>query len=253
MLQKFGFSQYESKVYEVLATSEEPMDATTIVKYSGVPKAKIYEVISRMIEKGMIMDSISDNKKLYTGLPLSLAIEKLTTEFQANVEQLKKSGIKKRSYNDEHVWSLKVDTSIRAQSKQLVQEAKESIRISAWKDDLDEYLPLLTEKEKQGVDVEVLVVGELETSLSTIHSLIPAKEHHSLERFRLIIVDDKEVIFAGMEDQSWQAMKTMSKPFIKVFTEFFYHDVALAKINEKHFDLLMNDEEIKNILMKLRY
>jgi sugar-specific transcriptional regulator TrmB len=253
MLQKFGFSQYESSVYEVLVSSEEPMDATNIVKYSGVPKSKVYEVISRMIEKGMILDSVSENKKLYIGLPLSLAIEKLNNEFQSNIKQLQNNNTKKKSYYDEHVWSLKVDSSIRVQSKQLVQDAKKSIRISTWKDDLKEYLPLLNEKEKQGVDVEVLVVGELETNLSNMHTLIPATEHQSLELFRLIIVDEREVIFAGMEENSWQALKTMSKPFIKIFTEFFYHDLALAKINEKHYDLLMNDSEIKSILMKLRY
>ena len=40
MLQKFGFSQYESQAYEVVVSSNEPLDATTIVKHSGVPKAK---------------------------------------------------------------------------------------------------------------------------------------------------------------------------------------------------------------------
>lgn len=252
MLQKFGFSQYESKVFEVLASSEEPMDATNIVKYSGVPKAKIYEVISRLIEKGMVLDSISEKKKLYTALPIATVIEKLTSEFQDNVSQLKKSKSKKTFY-DEHVWSLKIDSSIKAQSKQLVQEGKKSILISSWKEDLVEYLPMLQEKENQGVEVEVLVVGDLETNLSKVHKLIPTEEHKALEQYRLIIVDDKEVIFAGVEHQSWQALKTMSKPFIKFFTEFFYHDVALAKVNEKYYDLLMNDEEIKPILMKLRY
>ncbi|WP_078379814.1 TrmB family transcriptional regulator [Sutcliffiella halmapala] len=252
MLQKFGFSQYESKVFNVLASSEEPMDATNIVKYSGVPKSKVYEIISRLIEKGMVFDSVSEKKKLYTALPLSLVIEKLTTEFQDNVKQLENNNYKKTFY-DEQVWSLKVDSSIRAQCKQLIKDATKSVRVSAWNDDIKEYVTILQEKEEQGVHVEVLVVGELKTDLSNIHTLIPAKEHQSLEQFRLIIIDDKEVIFAGMEDQSWQALKTMSKPFIKVFTEFFYHDVALAKITDKHAELLMNDEEIRTILMKLRY
>jgi HTH-type transcriptional regulator, sugar sensing transcriptional regulator len=252
MLQKFGFSQYESQVFEVLASSEEPMDATNIVKYSGVPKSKIYEVLSRMIEKGMVLDSVSEKKKLYTALPLSIVIEKLTTEFQENVQQLKTS-TNKRKFYDEHVWSLKVDSSIRAQTKQILQAAQKSIKVSAWQDDVWDYLPILEEKVKQGIDVEVLVVGELESSLTNVHTLIPAQEHHSLERFRLVIVDEEDVIFAGVENQSWQAMKTKSRPFIKVFIEFFYHDVALAKINEKHSDLLMNDEEIRSVLMKLRY
>jgi HTH-type transcriptional regulator, sugar sensing transcriptional regulator len=252
MLQKFGFSQYESQVFEVLASSEEPMDATNIVKYSGVPKSKIYEVLSRMIKKGMVLDSVSEKKKLYTALPLSTVIEKLTAEFEENVEQLKTTTSKRKFY-DEHVWSLKVDSSIRAQTKQLLQAAEKSIKVSAWQDDVSDYLPILEEKEKQGIDVEVLVVGELECSLMNVHTLIPAQEHHSLERFRLVVVDEEEVIFAGVENQSWQAMKTKSRPFIKVFIEFFYHDVALAKINEKHSELLMNDDDIRSVLMKLRY
>ncbi|WP_096438304.1 TrmB family transcriptional regulator [Alteribacter populi] len=252
MLQKFGFSQYESKVYEVLASSEEPMTTTTIVKYSGVPKAKIYEVLSRLTEKGMIMDSVSEKKKVYTALPLPLAIEKLTTEFQHNIEQLKINTAKK-SYSDDRVWSLKDETSIRTQSKQLMQQAKKSIRISAWDNNLKEYLTLLEEKETEGIDVEVLVVGGLKTNLAKVYTLTPAEEHHALERFQLMIIDDQEVIFTGVEDRTWQAMKTMSNPFVKVFTEFFYHDVALTKISEKHHHLLMDDPEIRSILLKLRY
>ncbi|MGP7818170.1 TrmB family transcriptional regulator [Niallia sp. 01092] len=252
MLEKFGFSQYENKVYEVLASSEEPMDAAKIVKYSGVPKAKIYEVILRMIEKGMIMNSVSEKKKLYTALPISLAIEKLTAEFQENIKQLK-INTDKKLYTDDRVWSLKVNASIRAQSKQLIQEAKTSIRMSAWKDDFQEYLPLLKEKEENGIDVEILVTGDLETDLSKVHTLIPAQEHVVLEPFRLLIIDDRVAMFAGVENDSWHALKTMSKPFVKFFSEFFYHDAALAKINEKHYDLLMNDTEIKSILMQLRY
>ncbi|GGB58923.1 transcriptional regulator [Lentibacillus populi] len=252
MLQKFGFSQYESKLYEVLVSSEEPMDATNIVNYSGVPKAKVYEVISRMVKKGMVMESISEKKKLYSALPLPLAIEKLSAEFKDNINQLKEKTYKK-SFTDDRVWSLKVDSSIRAQSIQLLKKAKESIRISAWKDEFVEYIPFLEEKEQSGIIVEGLVVGDLTTALSNILTLVPTQEHKALERFKLIIIDDKEVMFAGVEDDSWQAIKTMSKPFVKVFTEFLYHDIALAKINKKYYDLLMGDEEIKTFLLKLRY
>lgn len=98
LLYKFGFSQYESKVYETLAQSVQPMDATMIVKYSGVPKAKIYEVISRMVEKGMVLESISEKKKLYTALPIPLVVEKLTAEFQADIQELERQKPKKRSW-----------------------------------------------------------------------------------------------------------------------------------------------------------
>jgi sugar-specific transcriptional regulator TrmB len=254
MLQKFGFSQYESNVYEVLSSSNEPLDATQIVKYSGVPKAKVYEVISRMIEKGMVLDSVSEKKKLYTALPLHLVVEKLTKEFQSNIDDLKNYSSKK-IVMDDRVWSLKVDSSIQVQCKQLLEEAQHSIQISIWEEDLPDYLPLLIEKEKAGVKVEALVVGEMkrEIPLSTLYTLSPIKEHLALEKNRLIIIDETTILFAGVESGTWQAMITKSKPFVKFFVEFFYHDVALTTITKKYEDQLMKDEKIKHLLLRLRY
>ncbi|MBN6188992.1 TrmB family transcriptional regulator [Aneurinibacillus sp. BA2021] len=252
MLQKFGFSQYESQVYQTLVTSEEPMDATHIVKNSGVPKAKVYEVLSRMIEKGMILDTVSEKKKLYCALPLSLAIEKLTKEFEANIQALQ-TAKPKPTTADDRVWSLKSGTSIQAQCKDMIVGANESILISAWRDTFSDYVPLLQEKERQGIAVTALVVGEVEASLANVHILLPADEHHMLESFQLVITDEKTGLFAGEEHGRWQAMKTMSPPFVKFFTEFFFHDLALAKIAEKYGDLFIQEEDIRNILLRLRY
>ncbi|TWD99390.1 transcriptional regulator [Neobacillus bataviensis] len=253
MLRKFGFSQYESQVFEVLASSSEPLDASLIVKYSGVPKAKIYEVLSRMVEKGLVLDSVSEKKKLYTALPLNLVIEKLTKEFEENISQLKDNTYQ-NNRSDDRVWSLKVDSSIQLQCKQLLQEAKHSIQISVWKEDFQAFLPILIEKEQSGVKVEALVVGDVQESLlSSLHILSPNEEHRRLEKNRLIIIDEETILFAGVENDSWQAMLTKSKPFVKFFVEFFYHDVVLTKVTKKYEDQLMNDEEFKHLLLRLRY
>lgn len=252
MLQTFGFSLYESKVYETLAASAEPMDAAMVVKHSGVPKAKIYEVLARLVEKGVVLDSVSEKKKHYTALPMASLIEKLTLQFQADVKTLT-SSLSQKTVRDDRVWSLKVDTSIVAECLQLIKSATQTIRISAWNDDFLAFLPLLEEKERCGVEVEALVVGEITTKLSNVHVLVPAKEHEGLERYQLVVADQQEMIFAGEENGGWQAIKTRAQPFVKFFADFFYHDVALANITQKHFDLLMGDEEIRNMLIRLRY
>jgi HTH-type transcriptional regulator, sugar sensing transcriptional regulator len=252
MIQKFGFSQYESSVYEVLVSSEEPLDTTQIVKYSGVPKAKVYEVLSRMVDKGMIMECLSEKKKFFSALPLSLVIEKLTAEFQANVSELENS-VSKKKFADDRVWSLKVDSSIQAQCHELIGKATKSIKFSSWHEDFLQYVPALEQKQREGVKVEALVVGKVESKLSNIHFLVPADEHHVLEKYRLMVIDDSEMLFAGVEEDAWQAIKTSSRPLVKFFSEFFYHDLALMQITEKFAWLLMDNEEIKETLMRLRY
>lgn len=252
MLQKFGFTQYESQVFEALTASKEPMSATTIVKYSQVPKSKVYEVLQRLGEKGLILTSFSDRKKLYTALSLETTIEKLTAEFEANVEEMRNKPIEVPS-SDERVWTLQNDESIHALLKERIQKAKNEILITGWNDELFHLIPLLEEKKLEGVKVELLSVGELETGDLHAHVLLPDEKHDALERHKLIIIDHEEILFAGVEQESFQGIHTSSKPLVKFFSEFFYHDVALTEITKKYHEILMADEDIKEILMKLRY
>src|SRR6478752_2009375 len=174
MLQKFGFSQYESQVYEALLANDGPLDASSIVTYSHVPKAKI------------------------------------NADFENDINELKTYKIKK-TFTDDHVWSLKDKSSISAHIEQLIHEAESSIILSAWNDELAHYRSLLEEKEKQGVNVEVLTIGNLQTTLKHLHTLNPIDDHKNLEPSQLIIVDDAYLLFAGIEHETWKAIKTMSQ------------------------------------------
>ncbi|ASK60747.1 TrmB family transcriptional regulator [Virgibacillus phasianinus] len=252
MLQKFGFSKYESQVYESLITVDTPLDATTIVKRSGVPRAKVYEVIHRLIDKGMILETTVEKKRLYTALPLESAIKKLTADFNTKVEELRHTPIK-QTPKDDRVWTLRDDQSIQSLLENLLEQAQESIIISGWADDLTAYLPTLEEKHEAGIAVTIHVIGAIDTIIPSVSTLIPDFNHDTLERSRMLIVDEQEILFAGVEETTWQAIRTQSRSLVKFFTEFFYHDVALTEITRKYQDTIMEDKEIRDVLLKLRY
>lgn len=252
MLQKFGFTQYESQVFEVLTASDEPLDATTIGKYSQVPKSKVYEVLNRLIDKGLLKSSFTNRKKLYTALPLETTIQKLTSEFEANVEELKNKEYT-LTQNDDRVWTIQNEGAISSISADLLESARSSIYISGWSDDLMDHLSILEKKQEEGVNVELLSVGRVNTKLQESHILMPDENHQALERHQLIIIDEKEIVLAGVEHEEWQGIQTSSSPLVKFFTEFFYHDVALTEITKKYEDTLKEDQQLQDILMKLRY
>lgn len=252
MLQQFGFTQYESQVYECLISVGTALDATAIVKQSGVPRAKVYEVLHRLSEKGLILESTIEKKRLYTALPIETTIEKLKTDFENNVQKLRDRK-RKVSPADDRVWTLKDNTSIQSVLKDMIVQAESSIFISGWTDDLQHYLPFLEEKSKAGVTVKIHTIGKLNTSISEVSTLVPDVQHDTLERSRIIIVDDREMLFAGIEENKWQAIRTQSGPLVKFFTEFFYHDIALTEITQRYQETVMKDEKIRNVLMNLRY
>ncbi|CAM3180139.1 MULTISPECIES: TrmB family transcriptional regulator [Paenibacillus] len=252
MLQKFGFTQYESQVYEAIFAQDAPLDATSIVSYSNVPKAKIYEVLNRLIDKGTVLTTMHGKKKLYMAVDLQSIILKIRADFEKDIEELKTYKIK-RTFTDEHIWTLKDATSIASNIEQLIEEADSSILFLAWNEQMEKYRELLEQKEAEGVHVEVLAVGGLQTSLAHKYSLIPMLEDSNLEPSQLIIVDHGYLLFAGIEHDSWKAIKTTSKPIVKAMTDYFYHDVALTQITKKYGDQLLQDEEIARLLARLIY
>lgn len=252
MLQQFGFTQNESQVYTSLITIDQALDATAIVKRSGVPRSKVYEVLTKLSEKGIILEATVEKKRQYTALPMEAMIEKLKTDFEANIEQLKKIEVAEMEIDD-RVWTLKENQSITSVIKELSEGAQESIHISAWADDLEKMMPLLESKYKQGLEIVIHTIGSIETNIPAVSTLIPNKGHLSLERSRILLVDGKELIFAGMEESGWQAIRTQSPPLVTFFTEFFFHDIVLTKITQRFHDIVMADDEIKEMLLKLRY
>lgn len=252
MLQKFGFTQYESQVYTSLISVNQALDATAIVKRSGVPRTKIYEVLNRLVVKGILLETTVEKKRLYTALPMDALIEKLKIDFDSDIEELKKIEVVEMEVDD-RVWTLKENQSITSVIKELSQKATKSIFISMWEDDLQNHLPLLEKKYQDGLEVVIHVIGKVNTIIPTVYTLIPNQNHDMLERGRILIVDEIEMLFAGMEEDSWQAIRTQSPPLVKFFTDCFHHDVALTKITQRYHDILIEDEDIKEALLKLRY
>ncbi len=204
------------------------------------------------MKKGLLLTSFQKNKKLYRALPLEITIEKLTLEFESHIQELKE---KKYSLppGDERVWTLQNKQSIDSLMNDKLLEAESSIQLSGWNHDLKSVLKTLETKKDKGVEVEILSVGALETELPNLHVLHPNEKHEALEQYQLVIIDEEEIIFAGVEQDLWQGITTKAKPLVKFFIEFFQHDVALTTITKKYEKTLLEDEEIKKLLMRLRY
>ncbi|KGX90514.1 TrmB family transcriptional regulator [Pontibacillus halophilus JSM 076056 = DSM 19796] len=251
MLQQFGFTNYESQVYEALIAVESPLDASTIVKYSSVPRAKVYEVLNRLTEKGVVLESTLEKKRVYSALPLESMIKKLEANFSRNVEQLRSIQIAKKQ-QDDRVWTLKDEDSISSLVHTMIRKATTSIKFSSWSEDIETHLPALEELQRQGLEIELHSIGHLESTIDHVTVLLPIDQHSNLEQSRMVIIDDEEMLFAAMEDGDWQALHSYSRPLVKFFTEFFYHDVALTEITSKHREDVMKDENIRSILMKLK-
>jgi len=255
MLTRFGFTDYENRVYETLHGAGKPMTGYALAKDSGVPRGKIYEVLHRLVDKGIILESLTGNKSEYQAVDIDIVIAALTKNFYDSVAELRGAYRKERTERDDRVWMLKDDRSMLLTLEEWVRRAERSIHLSLWADEYDELLPILEQKEAEGVRVEALTLGEIQSKLAGLHTFpVPQHEQHSLERWRLAILDESRLLLAVSHGGEMKGMMTSAPQFVQFFIDFFYHDVALAEITTRYYDdVLSGDEDIRRLLIRLRY
>lgn len=129
-------------MYQSLVTSDQPLDATGVVKGSGVPRAKVYEVLHRLAEKGMILESTVEKNAFILHCRLSLPLKNLKQILRRMCASLREAK-SKQTITDDRVWTLKDNQSIQSFMKGMLDGAEQSVILSGWSDDLSSYLPSL--------------------------------------------------------------------------------------------------------------
>ena len=82
-----GLSENEAKTYITLL-AKNSMNVGEIAKISGVPRPKLYEILTRLIEKGLCTEKIGKVKR-YRIVDPNIATEKLIKDYQEQLEQKK--------------------------------------------------------------------------------------------------------------------------------------------------------------------
>lgn len=88
-LQKFGLNLYEAKAYTSLLKIGTA-NAYKISKESGIPRARIYDVLESITKLGLAMvEESSDNVKIYTPVPSKIFLERIKKEWESDYEEVK--------------------------------------------------------------------------------------------------------------------------------------------------------------------
>lgn len=149
LLNNFGITNNEAKVYISLLQ----MDASTgykISKSSGVPRSKIYNILSSLEEKGLVLRS-ADETPLYKSLPVSELVSKLKNDSKADIDSIQSalSGLGTVTQR-ESIWMIDSYAQVFERVLYQINNAKKSLYIQIYSEDLTpEIITSLAEAEKR--------------------------------------------------------------------------------------------------------
>ncbi len=196
ILRDLNFTEYEAKAYVTLLESS-PLSGYAVSLNSGVPRSKIYEVLSGMVNRGDIMVS-QDNTPLYVPLPPHelIAQRKRKAEQIFNVAQETLEQYTASSQNRENIWNISGYEAIISRISEGIKGAKHRILMEIWQEDAEVFRAALEQVSREGVEIFIVAYGDLNFEFATIY-------HHDMSeeitseiggRWIVLSVDDREVV-----------------------------------------------------------
>ena len=252
ILTKYGFNQYEARTYTGLL-SIGTANAYSISKQSGVPKARVYDVLDSLSEKGVVMVEESDEgTKLYSPLPARVFMERLKNDWENDYVTAKEDLAKIEAQDDRtntYVFTIKDSENIKTFAINLLKNAKNHVLLSCWQYMHDLLKDSLNECTKRGV--RVLGIGhKLENAIPEIelHNCELIHEDMSKSPWFILSVDSMRMIYGYSSDLEREAFYTEDHAHIYLMEDYIKHDILVNQFMTRNKN---SSKELNEMILEL--
>lgn len=227
-LEMFGLSTYEIKVYKTLLL-KGPQNSTDIVKNSGIPQPRVYDVFNNLLRKGLVESSQVGRKKVYRAVPVKNALSHHITEMNAYLEELEKV-VKEETQNSiaktPYIWLIENSDKIIDRMKELIVEARNEVILSLRKENLEQLLKTLNNESRRGITVALVLFPDSgEDLISRLNPNIVIKKRDGVASEVLIVDRSKGVLNAESGGQSNYGLYFEEDEIIHILNYYFYHTI----------------------------
>jgi Cd2+/Zn2+-exporting ATPase len=254
-LGRIGFTEYEAKVYLALL-ADNPATGYQVSKRSGVPRSMVYETLSRLHSKGIVLETVEGRATLYR--PLSP--EQFLDQHQSEHEQLVTSlrvGLQElyTQEEDDRVWSIRGRSSALSYASQLIRQASTVAFLILADDDLEALRDDIVTAIDHGLEANVLLTGQGNLQRGRVAHHPPLEsELQGLTGMLLVAVENGEVLIANSSfQQEMRATVTQNPDLVFIARQFVWMEMFTQRIYAKLGPELLNelDDEDRQIFESL--
>lgn len=239
--ERLGLSNYEARVYIFLLRNGQSY-GNEVSKNTGIPGSKIYETLSRLVEKGLA-HLIQGKQVYYQALPLKEFLDQWKTDANRIVEYIEdnKELIEIAPQGD-LLWHLSGRKQLIEKMKEFIDSAEDNILISLWPDESKEIENNLRQAHNRKVRITSIQFGEISLNIGNVHKHIntaSVEERHGSELF--LLVDSNKGMFMYHESpRGWIGYYSSSKGMARVIENYIRHDIYINKIINDHYEVAIN-------------
>jgi sugar-specific transcriptional regulator TrmB len=240
-LQVLGITEWESRAYFALL-EDSPSSGYGVAKRSGVPRAKVYEVLAALERKGAVHVAHGE-PRLYGPVPpkdlIARARERVLHSL--DVAESVMNEYTTQPHGNSVIWDIQGREEILARARELVRGAKHRILLEIWAPDAGELRAELKAAVGRGVEVTAVAYGEPDYPFARVYP------HPSTDevtrglggRWLVLSIDNREVIAGIVSGAELSRAAWTTHPGLVVpVTELVRHDLYKLEMLGSHGDVL---------------
>ena len=227
ILKDFGLTDYESRVMESLLLNDS-LTPGEIVSISGIPQPRVYDVLGKLKEKGMV-DESPGKKKMYRARDIEASLGMRVKELNTGIGRIKKIVQKTRTVNSSskpYLWLMETERVIINEMRKRIDGARDEIIISCSKTRLIRMREKLINAISRGVTVAIVIFPEPDKKLLDDFRGAIIKVRNGMTSEVLITDRSMAIISVGktMEMKDY-ALLNEEDEIIHITGYFFYHTI----------------------------
>lgn len=243
-LRELGLSEYEARAYRALS-QVSPLTPYETAQQAGLPTSKVYQVLGRLEEKGLVLCLQDQNRRRY----IPKEVEEFAAACRFRMEQtlagLEEEGRKlKQESQVSYIWNLKGYGEVIDRARQIIGDARREILISLWHEELVGLAPALKAKVAEQVRLGLVHFGPLDPQFAVgtcfSHPIADTLFQEKGGRGLTLVVDSREAMTVtvygnGEAEGAW----SRNRGYVNLAEDYVKHDIYIMKIVDRFDGLLI--------------
>lgn len=188
-----GLSKYVIKAYKSLLT-DHPVNGSQLSRNSGIPRARIYDVLRTLKDKGFAVES---SQGMYTPIPSKELIKRLRHDHEAALSALERDFKEaEKEAGSDVIWRVRGHVAAMGKAREMIQGASQEIYVRMAPEEGMHLNTHLKHAEKRGVRIKYIALAPMDRmfTIQITHPQTEFDEPGPEHRYFDIVVDRREIL-----------------------------------------------------------
>lgn len=238
-LGELGMSAYEAKAYLALVTAGHPLNGYEVAKSSGVPRSTVYETLGKLVNRGATFEArTTEEATCYLPLPPNALLSRMSQEFERSLNALRAELPSLAPPQETHlIHNIVSYDPLLQRCEDIIREARRELFVSVWPDNLERLRPALERAQDRGVDITMLVFGEVSAPIGHTyrHRFSPPDFVLDYLGYQLFVVvsDNRQSVVGGSRGSDAWGVYSDNPAVVTLSTEYVRHDIAMQLLGSQ--------------------